>query len=146
MLVRGVAKAQLHCSSTGIRGGHEWVTNPLLWVSATTFLSWAINNTTAKNMTLSWVISNIIAKNMTHFLLFERNLGWAVKLFVAEESVMTKVHQHSPVHQLAILSIGWAAAFFHLALEPCFNQHCSTINLFWLLTFDSFFDHFFFQP
>jgi hypothetical protein len=25
MLVRGVAKAQLHCSSTGIRGGHAWV-------------------------------------------------------------------------------------------------------------------------
>jgi hypothetical protein len=40
-----------------------------------------------------------------------------VKLFVAQESVMTKVNQHSPVHQLAILSIGWAA-FFHLALDP----------------------------
>jgi hypothetical protein len=70
LLVRGVGKAQLHCSSTGIRGGHAWVTNPLLWVSATSFLSWAINNT--------------IPKNMTHFLIFERNLGGAVKLFVAE--------------------------------------------------------------
>jgi hypothetical protein len=37
-----------------------------------------------KQMTLSWAISNTIAKNMTHFLFFERNLGWAVKLFVAE--------------------------------------------------------------
>jgi len=35
-------------------------------------------------MTLSWAISNTIAENMTHFLFFERNLGWAVKLFVAE--------------------------------------------------------------
>jgi hypothetical protein len=29
---------------------------------------------------------------------------------------MTKVNQHSPVHQLAILSVGWAA-FFYLALD-----------------------------
>jgi hypothetical protein len=58
---------------------------------------------------------------MTHFLFFERNLGWAVKLVVADQSVMMKVNQHSPVHQLAILSIGWAA-FFHLALDPALTN------------------------
>jgi hypothetical protein len=94
-------------------------------------------------MTLSWVISNIIAKNMTHFLFFERNLGWAVKLFVAEESVMTKVNQHSPVHQLAILSIGWAAAFFHLAFDPALINIVPQSTLFWLLTFDSILTIFF---
>jgi len=39
--------------------------NVLVRVSATTFPSWAINNTTAKNMTLSWAISNTSAKNDT---------------------------------------------------------------------------------
>jgi hypothetical protein len=51
---------------------------------------------------------------------------------------MARVNQHPPVHQLAILSIGWAA-FFHPVPDSLSTQHCTTVNLFGLLTFDTFF-------
>jgi hypothetical protein len=51
------------------------------------------------------------------------------------------------VHQLAVLSIGWAA-FLHPVRNPVLTQHCATVNLFGLLTFDPFcfFGCFFLNP
>jgi len=51
---------------------------------------------------------------------------------------MAKVNQHPPLHQLAILSIGWAACL-HPVPDPVLTQHCTTVNLFGLLTFDPFY-------
>jgi len=64
-----------------------------------------------------------------------------------------KVNQHPPVHQLAVLSMGWAA-FFHSVSNPMLTQHCNTVNFLgcWLLTlficWVFFFnpDHTIFQP
>jgi hypothetical protein len=55
-----------------------------------------------------------------------RSINWA------------RVNQHPPVHQLAVLSIGWAA-FLHSVPGPVLTQHCTTVNLFGLLTFDPFY-------
>ncbi len=48
------------------------------------------------------------------------------------------MNQHQPVHQLNVLSIGWAA-FLHPVPEPVLTQHCTKVNLFGLLTFDPFY-------
>ncbi len=66
---------------------------------------------------------------------------------------LARANQHPPVHQLAVLFIGWAA-FLHPLLDPVLTQHSTTVNLFGLLTFDLFFcvwffsnpDHTTFQP
>jgi hypothetical protein len=58
--------------------------------------------------------------------------------------MLARVNQHPQIHQLAVLSIGWAA-FFHPVPDPSLTL--STLNLFWLLTFDPFsFGVLFFQP
>jgi hypothetical protein len=66
----------------------------------------------------------------------------AHKLEVAKEIIgsmkLARVNQHPPVHQLAILSIGWAA-FLHPVPNPVLTQHSTTINLFGMLTFDPFY-------
>jgi hypothetical protein len=53
-----------------------------------------------------------------------------------------KVNQQPPwLHQLAVLSIGWAGWFasFSFTSLPYVNQHSTTVNLFWLLTFHHLF-------
>ncbi len=61
-----------------------------------------------------------------------------------------RVNQPPWLHQLAVLSIGWAGWFasFSFTSLPYVNQHSTTVNLFWLLTFDHFFFHcqFFLNP
>ncbi len=42
-------------------------------------------------------------------------------------------------HQLAVLSIGWWAAFLHPVPDSVLTQHPTTVNLFGLLTFDPFY-------
>jgi len=53
-------------------------------------------------------------------------------------NLWARVNQHPPVHQLTVLFIGWAA-FFHRIPDLVLTQHCNTINLFGLLTFDPFY-------
>jgi hypothetical protein len=48
------------------------------------------------------------------------------------------LNQHPPVHQLPVLSIGWAA-FPHPVPDPVLTQDCTTLNLFGQLTFDPFY-------
>ncbi len=52
------------------------------------------------------------------------------------------------LHQLAFLSIGWASWFasFSFVSLPSVNKHSTTLNLFWLLTFDHFSFHCQFFP
>jgi hypothetical protein len=42
--------------------------------------------------------------------------------------LLGRVNQHPPRHQLAVLSIGWAA--FSSGSLRCVNQHCTIVNLF----------------
>jgi hypothetical protein len=60
-----------------------------------------------------------------------------------------RLNQPPWLHQLAVLSIGWAGWFasFSFTSLPYVNQHSTTVNLFWLLTFHHFFSlPFFSQP
>jgi hypothetical protein len=54
---------------------------------------------------------------------------------------LARVNQPPWLHQLAVLSIGWAGWFasFSFTSLPYVNQHSTTVNLFWLLTFDHLF-------
>jgi len=45
---------------------------------------------------------------------------------------------NSQVHQLVVLPIGWAV-FFDPFPDSMLTQHCTTINLFGLMTFDPFY-------
>jgi hypothetical protein len=58
---------------------------------------------------------------------------------------LARVNQHPPVHQLAVLSIGWAA-FPHPVPNPVLTQDCTTVNVFGLLTFDPSYFLVFFLP
>jgi hypothetical protein len=63
--------------------------------------------------------------------------------------VEARVNQPPWLHQLAVLSTGWAGWFasFSFTYLPYVNQHSTTVNLFWLLTFDHLFSiPIFFQP
>jgi hypothetical protein len=63
--------------------------------------------------------------------------------FVLQRAHLARVNRPSWLHQLAVLSIGWAGWFasFSFTSLPYVNRHSTTVNLFWLLTFDHFFFH-----
>jgi hypothetical protein len=63
---------------------------------------------------------------------------WAVIQECDQPSTTARVNQSPRLHQLAVLSIGWAGWFvsFSFVSLPYVNQHSTTVNLFWLLSFD----------
>jgi hypothetical protein len=51
---------------------------------------------------------------------------------------MARVNQHPLMHQLVVLSKGWAT-FLHPIPNPMLTQHCTIVNIFGMLTLDPFF-------
>jgi hypothetical protein len=66
---------------------------------------------------------------------FSHCLHTAISLLLLQINILyqsyltTRVNQHPPVHQLDVLSIGWAL-FFHPVPDPVLTQHC-TSQPFW---------------
>ncbi len=69
---------------------------------------------------------------------------------VAAYIFTARVNQPPWLRHLAVLSLEWAGWFasFSFTSLPYVNQHSTTVNLFWLLTFDHSFCHchFFLNP
>ncbi len=119
----------------------------LLWVSATSFLSWAINQQhhCQKHDTELGNQQHHCQKHDT-LSFFREKFGLGSEIVCCRgvshdesEPALTSAPVGHSVHRMG-------SCVFSSGVWPCFNQHCSTINPFLAIDLWLYFDHFFFNP
>ncbi len=90
-----------------------------------------------KRMEAEWKLSTVTGTGLVHMVVHTSG-SWDIldPLCFNSPPPPSPWNQHPPVHQLAVLSIHTMSCISSSSFWPCVNQHCTTVNLFWLLIVD----------